>query len=212
MRKIIIVFVVSFALLWSGIFLFAQHKINLFIQQFSDEEVQISYNKLYVKFGITHPLTIILKDMKAVSNGAKFHTDLRLYPTFSNMLIMMNLSINYVDNHCDIPIIITTKKSENNNFYLASMEINNAHLNINDSRILIDGGIEFYQDKLPIGGYDITISDTQKLLSSTLFTQYPNILYKTQKILDKVESTNPKFRLDYTETGMKLDGIPVENL
>jgi len=199
-------------MLWIGIFLFTQHKIDFFIRQFSPHEVKISYQKLYVKFGIAHPLTIILKDMKAVANGVTFLTDLRVYPKFSNISIAMDLYVDDTNNHCNIPIVITAEKSDNSNFYLARIDVKDAYLHINNSRILIDGGIAFDQNKLPVGGYDIVVNDTQKLLKSPLLEQYPNILYKIQKILSKVESAKTKFRLDYTITGMKLDGIPVENL
>lgn len=212
MRKIILGCLFGLTILWIGIFLFTQYKVDSFIQQFSPNEVKISYKKLYVKFGITDPLIIIIKDMKAVANGVTLNADLRVYPRFSNISIVMNLAGNDIDNHCNIPITIRAEKSVNSNFYLARIDIQDAYLNINNSRILIDGGIEFHQSKLPIGGYDIVINDTQRLLKSPLLEQYPNILYKLQKILHNVENTNPKFRLDYTETGMKLDGVPVETL
>ena len=212
MRKILLGVIVSIAILWASIFLFVQYKTDSFIQKFSPDEVQISYDRIYVKFGITHPLTIIIKNIQAISDGVKFHTNLHLYPSFSNMIVKMDLSVNNKDDHLSIPIIVTTKKSKNKNFYLATFHIDNASFIVNGSRIALDGGIEFYQDRLPLGGYNISISDTQKLLDSNLLKQYPKILYRTQKILNRIDSRSPKFRLDYTESGMKLDGVPVENL
>jgi len=211
-RKILLGGIISVAILWASIFLFVQYKTDTFIQKFSADEVQISYDRLYVKFGIKHPLTIIIKNIKAVSDGVTFHTHLYLYPGFSHMIVKMDLSVNNQGDNLSVPIIITTKKSQNKNFYLATLDIDNAAFSINGSSILVDGGIEFYPDSLPLGGYNISISDTQKLLDSSLLKKYPNILYKTQKILSRIEGRSPKFRLDYTETGMKLDGMPVEDL
>jgi hypothetical protein len=213
LHRIFLILILSALLAWLGTFLFFQYKTDAFIEKFSPDEVQLSYKTLYVLPGFKHPLTIIIKNMKAsVSNGVVFNTDMHLYPGFSSMTAEMDLSVNYRDDHFIIPMIVTTKKSANKNFYLDTFQINNAQSTINGSKITANGGIEFYQDTLPLGGYDISISDTQKLLESDLVGQYPKILYKLEKIFSRIEGRSPKLRLDYTETGMKLDGIPVENL
>ena len=213
LHRILLVFILSGLFSWLGIFLFIQYKTDAFIKKFSPDEVQISYESLYVLPGLKHPLTIIIKNMKAsVSDGVVFNTDMRLYPSFSSMSAEMDLSVNYQDDHFVVPMLVTTKKSANKNFYLDTFRINNALILINGAKIAINGETKFYQNALPLGGYDIAISDTQKLLASDLLSQYPRISYKLQKLLSKIGGKNRRFRLEYTETGMKLDGVPVENL
>ena len=212
MRKILLGIILSMLLSWLGIFLFVQYKTNAFIEKFTPSEVKISYEKLYILPGIKHPLTIIVKNIKAIADGVIFNTNIYLYPSFSSMLIKMDLSVNHDNDHFSIPMIITSKKSANKNFYLDTSNIDHAIININGSQIAINGGIKFHPHSMPIGSYDISISDTQKLLESNLLTKYPRILYKVRKILDRIDSKSPTFKLDYTETGMKLDGIPIENL
>ena len=211
LRKILFVIVVFVGICWIGIFLFIQYKTDVFIRKFAPSEVQISYEHLYIFPVIKHPLTIIIKNIKAGASGVVFRTDIDLYPSFSSAVMKMYVSVDHGDDKFSMPMIVTTKRSENKNFYLATSTIDHALASINGAKIEVNGGIEFFQDKMPLGGYDISISDTQKLLESDLLSKYPKILYKLQKILG-IMNMSPKFRLDYTDTGMKLDGVSVENL
>jgi len=211
-RKILLGLISAIAILWSSIFLFVQYKTDAFIQKFSADEVQISYDKLCVKFGIKNPLTIVLKNVNAVSHGMTFSSNLYFYPRFSHMIVKIDLSIDNQEDHLSFPIIVTTKKSQNKNIYTARLDILNAALIINGCSVLIDGGIEFSPNSFPRGGYNISISNTTKLLDSKFLHRHPDIAYKTQKILSRMQGLRPKFRLDYTDTGMKLDGIAIESL
>ena len=210
LRKILSLIIASAFMCWVGIFLFVQYKTDSFIKKFAPNEVQVSYEHLYVLPG--YPLTIIVQNIKAVADGVVFNADMYIYPRFSTMIMEMKMSVDHRNDEFSVPIVVTTKKSANKNFYLDKFRVNHASMNIEGSKIEVDGGIEFYQHKMPLGGYDISMSDTQKLLESDLLSKYPKILYKLRKILGRMGDKSQKFRLDYTETGMKLDGVPVENL
>jgi hypothetical protein len=213
LRNILSFIIASVFICWVGVFLFIQYKIDSFINKLSPNEVKVSYENLYVLPGITHPVTIIIQNIKAtVADGAVLSANIKIHPSFSRALMEISMFVDHGTNHFSIPMIVTAQKSIHKNFYLDTFSINNASINIDDASIEIDGGIKFYRHKMPLGGYNIVINDTPKLLASDLLRKYPKILQKLEKILGKVSDKSLKFRLDYTENGMNLDGVPVENL
>ena len=212
LRKIIFVIIALVSVAWISVFIFVTNKVDSFIKKFSPDEVQISYDSLYVIPSIETPLKIVIKNLSAVANKVTFSTDAYLYAGFSEMFAEMNITVTHNEETMVIPINLLSKKSANKNFYLDSFNIKNASIITNNCKIDIDGGVKFHQYSLPIGGYDIAISDTDKLLNSVLLTQYPKILYKLRNLLGKMNTSKKNIRLDYTETGMKLDNIAIENL
>lgn len=212
MRKFCIAIIVSAIIAWSCIYFYAIYKTNAFIEQFSSEQVQITYNKLYVKIGLKHPISIIIKDMVARTDDIVCNVNLYLYPSFSNIFMKLSLTAIHKEDKFIMPFTVSAKRSPSNNFYLSDFSIDNAKIYINKSNITINGGVTLYKDKLPIGGYELSISDTQKLLSSDLFTSYPNILYKIKNILAMIEDDKHKIQINYTENGILIDGKAIENI
>lgn len=215
LRKIIFAIIAILAIVWISAFIFVTNKVDNSIKKFSPDEVQISYDSLYVVPSIQTPLKIVIKNLTAIANKVTFSADAYVYAGFSEMLAEMDLAVTHNDETIVVPISISTKRSANKNFYLDSFNIKNASIITNDCKIDINGGVKFYQYSLPIGSYDIVISDTYKLLNSSLLQQHPKILYKLERILGRVNNSingTKNIKLDYTENGMKLDNIAIENL
>ena len=208
MRKFAIAFIVTCAISWLAIFLFAHYRTNVMMARYAPSKVVLADKRIYVKFGIKHPLTIVLKGSITKADDYLCDVNLHLYPSFASMVGDM-----YVSNHMiSIPVSVTTKLSKSNNFYIAEFSINHATFKVNDADISVDGGIALYQDRLPSGGYRVSISDKEKLLASDLLAQHPDILRKTKRILSKIGTNYQDIRIEYTESGLQVDGIPIEAL
>lgn len=212
MRKFCIALVAIFAIAWSSIYLYARYKTNALIEQFSPEKVHISYDKLYVKVGIKHPLSIIIKDIIAKSDRVICHMNVHIYPTFGGVVTKVEIKATHKQDEFFVPLTLSTKLSPSNNYYLSEVNVEKAKFYINGSNILIKGGCSFSQGKMPLGGYKIFISNTSKLLESDLFEGYPTILYKIKSILDNMKNIHDSINVDYTEDGIIIDGIPIENI
>lgn len=211
-RKIFKILVSLLLVLWAGIFFFVCYKTDQFIGKFSSKDAKISYDRIYVFPSFKHWLNIEIRDIKIITNDITFNTNLYIYPIFESSKINIDLSIIEDGNSVFIPMTVTTKKSENKNFYIDKFAINNGKAMINGSSIYINGYIKFRLHEMPIGGYDIVIDRVEQLLASELLGKYPKALHKLHKILDDLDSQDVHFRLDYTDSGMKLNGVSIDNL
>ncbi len=212
MRKIILVLGI-FCALWLGIYVVAKYQVNKWIKSTSSEDLELSCcGTFYVTFGYDHLIHIVMKNLQIKVDEYNLNADIKIYPKWSNIIVDSVITYDKNQTQIHFPIISTHGRSKNNNIYLKSFEINDASISSAGADILIKGNIKFYADILPEGFFDIIIKNQYKILDFDLLKHHAKVRENTQYVLDKINSQDGVFRIDYRPNGLYINNIDVESL